>query len=219
MLPWIQGWNKFCAPNPPHANLLKIFPDPSAGQRTVALLTGSEDAESGKHPGSIMQSQERTYNQSQNTHSYIQWSGRSSKLLKSKRSRSESYFNSRSGREIYLESYGPLKLQNLLQLTNTRSFSTFFSSSATMSTNSSSQPSQAEMGAALSAAAYAQPPIKPHGLALRLIIVIWILTAIATIVIGLRIYVRAWMLRKAKLWGWEDTFAVLGYVSFEVSSS
>lgn len=85
-----------------------------------------------------------------------------------------------------------------------------------MSTNSS-QPSQAEMGAALSAAAYAQPPIKPHGLALRIIIVIWITTVIATIVVGLRIYVRAWMMRKAKLWGWEDTFAVLGYVSLGFS--
>jgi len=85
-----------------------------------------------------------------------------------------------------------------------------------MSTNSS-QPSQAEMGAELSAAAYAQPPITPEGLALRLIIVIWVTAIIATIVVGLRVYVRAWMLRKAKVWGWEDTFAVLGYVSFQFS--
>ncbi|PMD27041.1 GPCR, PTH11-type [Hyaloscypha hepaticicola] len=86
-----------------------------------------------------------------------------------------------------------------------------------MSTNSS-QPSQAELGAELSAAAYAQPPIKPEGLALRLIIVIWVTAIIATIVVGLRVYVRAWMLRRAKVWGWEDTFAVLGYLAFLCSS-
>jgi hypothetical protein len=85
-----------------------------------------------------------------------------------------------------------------------------------MSTNSS-QPTKAEMGAALSAAAYAQPPIRPEGLALRLIIVIWVTAVIATIVVGLRVYVRAWMLRRAKVWGWEDAFAVLGYVSFQFS--
>jgi hypothetical protein len=81
-----------------------------------------------------------------------------------------------------------------------------------MSTNSS-EPSQAELGAELSAAAYAQPPLKPEGLALRLIIVIWATAVIATIVVGLRVYVRALMLRRAKVWGWEDTFAVMGYVS------
>ncbi|KAE9368301.1 hypothetical protein N431DRAFT_314099, partial [Stipitochalara longipes BDJ] len=41
---------------------------------------------------------------------------------------------------------------------------------------------------------------------------------IATIVVGLRVYVRAWMLRRAKVWGWEDTFAVLGYLAFLCSS-
>jgi hypothetical protein len=86
-----------------------------------------------------------------------------------------------------------------------------------MSTNSSQPSSQAEMGAALSAAAYSQPPIRPEGLALRLIIVIWVTAVIATIVVGLRVYVRVWMLRRAKVWGWEDTFAVLGYVSFQFS--
>ena len=87
-----------------------------------------------------------------------------------------------------------------------------------MSTNSS-QPSKAEMGAALSAAAYAQPPIRPEGLALGLIIVIWVTAVIATIVVGLRVYVRAWMLRRAKVWGWEDTFAVMGYVSLRFPDS
>ena len=87
-----------------------------------------------------------------------------------------------------------------------------------MSTNSS-QPTQAEMGAALSAAAYAQPPIRPEGLALRLIIVIWVTAVIATIVVGLRVYVRAWMMRRANVWGWEDTFAVLGYVSLQFPHS
>ncbi|CZR51144.1 uncharacterized protein PAC_01019 [Phialocephala subalpina] len=89
-----------------------------------------------------------------------------------------------------------------------------------MSTNTS-QPSQAEMGAILSAAAYSQPPIVPEGLALTLVIVVLITAIIATIIVGLRIYVRAWMVRKAggmRVWGWEDTFAVWGYLAFLCSS-
>ncbi|KAF8848131.1 GPCR, PTH11-type [Acephala macrosclerotiorum] len=89
-----------------------------------------------------------------------------------------------------------------------------------MSSNAS-QPSQAEMGAILSAAAYSQPPIVPKGLALTLIVVVLITAVIATIIVALKVYVRAWMVRKAggvKVWGWEDTFAVWGFIAFLCSS-
>ncbi|KAE8447336.1 hypothetical protein EG329_010894 [Mollisiaceae sp. DMI_Dod_QoI] len=89
-----------------------------------------------------------------------------------------------------------------------------------MSTNAT-QPSQAEMGAMLSAAAYAQPPIVPHGLALTIVVVLLITAVIATIIISLRIYVRALMVKKSggvRVWGWEDTFAVWGYLAFLCST-
>ena len=70
-----------------------------------------------------------------------------------------------------------------------------------------------EQGQLLSKQAYAEPPIVPTGLALSIVIVILIFTALSTIVIALRIYVRAWMEKTLKTWGWEDTFIVLGYVS------
>ena len=36
---------------------------------------------------------------------------------------------------------------------------------------------------------------------------------ISTIVIALRIYTRAWLGRHDKLWSYEDSFIILGYVS------
>lgn len=70
-----------------------------------------------------------------------------------------------------------------------------------------------EQGQLLSKQAYAEPPIVPTGLALSIVIVILIFSVLSTIVIALRIYVRAWMEKTSKTWGWEDTFIVLGYVS------
>ncbi|KAF7561128.1 hypothetical protein G7046_g3002 [Stylonectria norvegica] len=69
-----------------------------------------------------------------------------------------------------------------------------------------------EQGELNESLAVQQAPIKPENLALTLIIVIVITAVLATIIIAMRIYVRAWMLRKARLWGLEDTFAVLSYV-------
>ncbi|TVY83698.1 hypothetical protein LSUE1_G001140 [Lachnellula suecica] len=86
-----------------------------------------------------------------------------------------------------------------------------------MSTGAS-QPSQAEMGAMLSLAAYAAPPIVPKGLALTLIVVVLVTAILATIIIALRVYVRGWISRSSKVWGWEDTFAILGYLAFLCSS-
>jgi hypothetical protein len=74
-----------------------------------------------------------------------------------------------------------------------------------------------KQGQLLSKQAYAEPPIVPTGLALSIVIAILIFSVLSTVVISLRIYVRAWMEKTSKTWGWEDTFIVLGYVS--VSSS
>lgn len=70
-----------------------------------------------------------------------------------------------------------------------------------------------QQGLLLSQQAYAQPPIAPTGLALTLVIIILIFTVLSTVVVALRIYVRAWMGKSAGTWGWEDTFITLGYVS------
>ena len=72
-----------------------------------------------------------------------------------------------------------------------------------------------EQGEQLQKLAYAHPPIEPQGFALVLIIVVLIFVVIATVIMALRVYVRAWMLRYTANWGWEDTFAVLSYVSLE----
>ncbi|KAI5918710.1 GPCR, PTH11-type [Camillea tinctor] len=79
---------------------------------------------------------------------------------------------------------------------------------------STAQMSPAEMGAMLSAAAYAEPPIQPHGLALALMVILIVQATIASIVIVLRAYARLWLGRKSNAWGWEDVFAILGYVAF-----
>ncbi|KAL7814936.1 hypothetical protein V8C44DRAFT_324875 [Trichoderma aethiopicum] len=71
-----------------------------------------------------------------------------------------------------------------------------------------------EQGQLLSKQAYAEHPIVPTGLALSIVIVILIFSVLSTIVIALRIYVRAWMEKTSKTWGWEDTFIVLGYGTF-----
>jgi len=71
------------------------------------------------------------------------------------------------------------------------------------------------MGAQLSAAAYAESPIGPEGLALTLIVIAGVTMGLATTVVALRTYVRFPLTRAAssKGWGWDDTFALLSYVS------
>lgn len=71
------------------------------------------------------------------------------------------------------------------------------------------------MGGQLSAAAYAESPIVPEGLALSVIVIAGITMGLATIVVALRTYVRfPWTPgRSSKGWGWDDTFALLSYVS------
>lgn len=65
----------------------------------------------------------------------------------------------------------------------------------------------------LTAGMQAQAPIKPRGFALSLIVILVILLFLDTIAIGLRVYCKAWLLRKNKVWGLDDTLAVLGFVS------
>jgi hypothetical protein len=86
-----------------------------------------------------------------------------------------------------------------------------------MSANSTLSP--AAQGALLSAAAYAEPPIKPTGLALAAIIIAITTTAFTTLVVSLRVFVRLWMARVKVVWGWDDTFAVLGCVSLSTIAS
>ncbi|PTB61885.1 GPCR, PTH11-type [Trichoderma citrinoviride] len=85
---------------------------------------------------------------------------------------------------------------------------------APQAADASSSLTPLEQGQLLSKQAYAEPPIVPTGLALSIVIVILIFTVLSTIVIALRIYVRAWMEKTLKTWGWEDTFIVLGYGTF-----
>jgi hypothetical protein len=68
-------------------------------------------------------------------------------------------------------------------------------------------------GAQLSAAAYAEAPIVPEGLAMTLIIIAGVTMGLATVVVALRTYVRFPLTRTSKGWGWDDSFAVLSYVS------
>lgn len=70
------------------------------------------------------------------------------------------------------------------------------------------------LGAQLSVAAYAESPIVPEGLALTVIIIAGVTIGLATIVVALRTFVRFPLPgRSSKGWGWDDTFALLSYVS------
>ncbi|RYP18747.1 hypothetical protein DL765_003769 [Monosporascus sp. GIB2] len=68
----------------------------------------------------------------------------------------------------------------------------------------------------LAALAYAEPPITPRGLSRALSVLSIIFLVLATIVITLRIWVRAWMLKDNKGWGLDDTLAVMGFIPFAV---
>lgn len=68
----------------------------------------------------------------------------------------------------------------------------------------------------LAAIAYALPPMSPEGLALALEILVYFFSILATITIILRIWVRLFWLDSESgrgLWGYDDSLAVLGFVS------
>ncbi|RYP39456.1 hypothetical protein DL767_002190 [Monosporascus sp. MG133] len=68
----------------------------------------------------------------------------------------------------------------------------------------------------LAALAYAEPPITPRGVSRTLSVLSIIFLVLATVVISLRIWVRAWMLKGNKGWGLDDTLAVMGFIPFAV---
>lgn len=68
----------------------------------------------------------------------------------------------------------------------------------------------------LKALAAAQTPLQPRGAALAFIIVTVICYVLTFMAIGLRIYARAFREQTGRsIWGWDDTFAVLGMVCTE----
>ncbi|CCF40153.1 integral membrane protein [Colletotrichum higginsianum] len=70
---------------------------------------------------------------------------------------------------------------------------------------------RSEEGERLSDIAHNLPPIPVAGLSSVIQIVTYILSALATLVIALRIYVRLKLSGTERTWGWDDTFAVAGW--------
>ncbi|KAI1139938.1 hypothetical protein F5Y05DRAFT_336530 [Hypoxylon sp. FL0543] len=62
--------------------------------------------------------------------------------------------------------------------------------------------------------AWKQHPLTPHGFAATVTNVHIVLLVLTTIFIGLRIWARAWLFRELKIWGWDDTLAILSYGTF-----
>lgn len=58
-----------------------------------------------------------------------------------------------------------------------------------------------------------QKPIKIGGLPIAVIGLSVTLCVISGLCMVLRIFVRAWVLRKERSWGWDDTLALLSFVS------
>ncbi|KAI0023874.1 GPCR, PTH11-type [Xylariomycetidae sp. FL0641] len=76
-----------------------------------------------------------------------------------------------------------------------------------------------ELGEMMQAQAYAEPSIQPQGLASAVEIVVLVTVILATIIISLRVYARSGIIqRSATVWGWADTFAILGYFALLTSS-
>ena len=71
---------------------------------------------------------------------------------------------------------------------------------------------RSEEGKRISEIAYTVPPI-PVGKFTRTIQAIaYLLCVLATIIVGLRVYVRVKLSRAQRAWGWDDIFAVAGWV-------
>lgn len=66
--------------------------------------------------------------------------------------------------------------------------------------------------------ANAQPPIHPEGRALALFCIGIVLSVLSAVCVGLRLWGRAWKLRRSKVWGWDDTTAALGLVKHSTYS-
>lgn len=67
-------------------------------------------------------------------------------------------------------------------------------------------------GEQLAELAYNEPPLEPQGLARGVEIYMYFAAITTSIIVGLRVYVRACM-NQGRAWGPDDYLAVLGYVS------
>lgn len=56
-------------------------------------------------------------------------------------------------------------------------------------------------------------PINPYGRGAQVVGLGLSFIVIDTLVVGSRLWVRAWYARSSKVWGWDDNLAILGYVS------
>ncbi|WQF75125.1 hypothetical protein CDEST_00139 [Colletotrichum destructivum] len=71
---------------------------------------------------------------------------------------------------------------------------------------------RSEEGESLSDIAHNLPPIPVAGLTSVIQVVTYILSVLSTLVIALRLYVRLKLSGTERTWGWDDTFAVAGWV-------
>lgn len=55
-------------------------------------------------------------------------------------------------------------------------------------------------------------PLRPRGRAFALICVTIVTMASSILLVGLRVWIRGWKFRASKIWGWDDTLAVLALV-------
>ncbi|KAI2467816.1 hypothetical protein F4781DRAFT_423105 [Annulohypoxylon bovei var. microspora] len=62
--------------------------------------------------------------------------------------------------------------------------------------------------------AWNQHSFEPEGFAATVVRVQIALIVLTTILIGLRLWARGWIFRDMKIWGWDDTLALLSYATF-----
>ncbi len=67
-------------------------------------------------------------------------------------------------------------------------------------------------GEELSVLAYAEPPIQPAGLGPIIVALVYVMSIITTLIVGLRIWARTVYRDSAQQWGTEDYLAVVGFV-------
>lgn len=61
--------------------------------------------------------------------------------------------------------------------------------------------------------AWSQQPIKLEGFAVAIVVLNCFFILVSAIAVGCRVWVRAWLFKRDKIWGWDDNFTVLSFVS------
>ncbi|EFQ33080.1 integral membrane protein [Colletotrichum graminicola] len=74
--------------------------------------------------------------------------------------------------------------------------------------------SRSQEGERMSEVARGLPQLPASGLSTTIQVVTGVLVVFSTLVVGLRVYVRFRLSESKKIWGWDDVFAVLGWVFF-----